>query len=163
VPRRGLWVPTGLLGLEGNKQGRGDRRGEVETMAGTAAERRDVSGLWPGGGLAQVVGSRPRGVCGRVCVLRSTGMRTGGEHARGCAAARRTDAERLSDTARVATACDGLRVRAREQTRERMNDPALAPPSGTNTTGGGGDASAHRGDTPASPAWSWNKKTKGWA
>jgi hypothetical protein len=133
MPQRGLRVPTGLLGLEGNEQGRGDWRGEVETMADTAAGRRNVSGLWPGGGLAHVVGSCPRGVHGRVCVLKSTTARMGGEHTRGRAAARQTDAERVGGEIRVATACDGLHVRAREQARERMNDPALIAPGGMNT------------------------------
>jgi hypothetical protein len=159
VPQRGLRVPTWLQGLEGNEQGRGDWRGEVETMADTAAGRRNVSGLWPGGSLAQVVGSRPRGVRGRVCVLRSTTARTGGECTRGCAAARQTDVERLCGDIRVATACDGLHVRAREQARERMNDPVLAPQA--ERIPQGGDASACRGETPASSAQSCNRKTKG--
>jgi hypothetical protein len=79
-------------------------------MVGTAAGRRDVCSLWLGGGLAQVVGLRPRSVRGCVCVLRSTGVRTSGERARGCTAERRTDAKRLGGAAGVATASDGLRM-----------------------------------------------------
>jgi hypothetical protein len=110
VPLRGLRVPIGLLGLEGNEQERGDRHGEVKTMAGTAARRHDVSGPWPGGDLAQVVGSCPRGVRGRMRVLKGTGTGTGGERAHGCAAARRTDTERLGGAAGVASAYDGPRM-----------------------------------------------------
>jgi hypothetical protein len=58
-----------LLGLERNDLGRGDRRGEVEARVSTTVGQRGASGLWPGEGLALVVGSQPHGVRERVCVL----------------------------------------------------------------------------------------------
>jgi hypothetical protein len=111
-------------------------------MAGMAAGRRDVSGPWPGGDLAQVVGSHPRDVRGRVRVLKGTGVGTGGERARGCATVRWTNAELLGGSAGVASACDGPRVQPRERVCEFKNYPTLVPSGWKGTTEGA--ASAHR-------------------
>jgi hypothetical protein len=137
VPRRGLRVPTGLLGLEGNDQGRGDRRGEAETLASTMAGRRDVSGLGPAGGCHRWL-VRVLAMYAGACACSEAQAQEREASARGCAATWRTDAERFGGAAGVATTCDGLRVRARERLHERINDPALAPSGGTKTTGGTG-------------------------
>jgi hypothetical protein len=117
-------------------------------MAGMAAGRRDVSAPWPGGDLAQVVGSRPCGVRGRMRVLKGTCAGMGGERACGCAAARRTDAEWLDGAVGVASACDGPRMQSQEWVSELKNDPGLAPSGWKGSTEGG--ALARRGGTPAS-------------
>jgi hypothetical protein len=117
-------------------------------MADTTVGRRVVPGPWLGGDLAQAVGSRPRGVRECVRMLKGTGAGTSGEGARGCAAARRVDAEQLSGVAEVASACDGPRVQAQERACELKNEPALASSRWKSTAEGG--ASARRGGTPAS-------------
>jgi hypothetical protein len=99
-------------------------------MAATAAGRRGASGLWPGEDLALVGGSHTHGVRGCVCVLRRTGVITGGKH-RGCAAltvSRRTEAERLGGAAGVATDGEGLCMGSQERVCVLNGDLALAPP-----------------------------------
>jgi hypothetical protein len=78
-------------------------------------------------------------------MLKGKGVETGGERARGCAAARRTDAKRLGDAARVASACDSQRMQAREEACKLKNDLALTPSRWKCTAEGG--TSARRGGT----------------
>jgi hypothetical protein len=113
APWRGPWGPTGSLGLKRNDLEGEDRCDEVEAMASMAVGRRGASGLWPGKDLALVGGLHTHGVRGCVCVLKSTGVRTGGERAWVCGAhsGRRQSvlAARLGGHGRRGSACAFVR------------------------------------------------------
>jgi hypothetical protein len=129
------WGPrgsTGSLGFERNDLGEQAGAARLESWP----VRQDWSHGRHGGGtarclcsdidLGRVVGSRPHGRRGCVCVLRSTGVGTVASARR----SRRVDAEWLGGAAGVARVSERPRVRAQERARELEYDPALALPGG---------------------------------